>query len=81
MSNLAAKFPTEAAREILTKAVRPVLADDWGLDEQAITAFVDVYIAVMGRYGHPVDALRDMLRQIELNLADEDFMDDEGAAR
>jgi hypothetical protein len=68
MSNLAAKFPTEAAREILTKAVRPVAAD-WGLDEQAMTALVDVLVA-LSRHDYSLQSLTEMLLQIEMNLDD-----------
>jgi hypothetical protein len=68
---LTAMFPIEAAREILTKAVRPVFAD-WGLDEQAMTALVDVLIALL-RHDYNFDALRDMLLQIEMNLDDDEF--------
>ena len=77
---LTAKFPTEAAREILTKAVRPVLTD-WNLGEETTTALVDVLLELSRHNYSGIDALRDMLRGIELNLDDEDFMDDEGAAR
>jgi hypothetical protein len=71
MSELSAKFPTEAAREILTKAVRPVLAD-WRLSEQAITALVDVLLELSRHDYSGIDALRDMLREIELNLDDDE---------
>ena len=74
MTNLTAKFPIEAARELLTKAVRPVLAD-WGLGEQAITALVDVLLELSRHDYSGIDALRDMLVQIELNLNDDEFMD------
>ena len=66
---LTAKFPTEAAGEILTKAVRSVLAD-WGLGEQATTALVDVLIALL-RHDYSFQALHDMLVQVEMNLDDE----------
>jgi hypothetical protein len=74
MSDLTAKFPTEAAREILTKAVRPVFAD-WGLGEQATTALVDVLLELSRHDYSGIDALRDMLREIELNFDGDEFMD------
>jgi hypothetical protein len=52
----------------MARAVRPV-ADDWGLDEQATNALVDVLVA-LSRKGYNLDALSDMLVQIELNLND-----------
>jgi hypothetical protein len=58
----------QGAREVLTEAVRPVLAD-WGLDEQATNALVDVLVALL-RKGYNLDALRDILLQIEMNLDD-----------
>jgi hypothetical protein len=58
-----------AAREILTTAVRPVTAD-WGLDEQATTALVDVLMA-LSRHDYSLQSLQDMLVQIEMNLDDE----------
>jgi hypothetical protein len=64
------KLDDQAAREVLEPAVRPV-ADDWGLDEQATTALVDVLIALF-REGYSIGSLQDMLVQIEMNLDDED---------
>ena len=53
---------------------------DWGLDEQATTALVDVFLALLRHDYHGIDALREMLLQIEMNLDDDEFMNDEGAA-
>jgi hypothetical protein len=60
----------EAAREILIKAVRPV-ATHWGLDEQATAALVDVLVALSRHDYSGIEALREMLVQIEMNLDDE----------
>jgi hypothetical protein len=68
---ISAIFPPEAAREILTKAVRPVFAN-WGLDEQTTIALVDVLLALLRKDYSGIDALRDMLVEIEMNLNDDD---------
>jgi hypothetical protein len=43
---------------------------DWGLDEQATTALVDVLMA-LSRHDYSLQSLQDMLVQIEMNLDDE----------
>jgi hypothetical protein len=60
----------EGAREVLANAVRPVLVD-WGFDEQTVKALVDVFVAIL-RNGYNLQALEEMLVQIELNLDDLD---------
>jgi hypothetical protein len=65
------KLDDQAAREVLGPAVRPVLAD-WGLDEKATTALVDVLVALV-RADYSIGALQDMLVQIKLNLEDDDI--------
>jgi hypothetical protein len=64
------KLDDQAAREVLMPAVRPVLAD-WGLDEQAMTALVDVLVALF-RADYGIESLKEMLVQIEMNLDDDD---------
>lgn len=59
----------EVSREILTKIVRPVV-DDWSLGEQGVTAFVDLLSVLFG-HGYSLEALKEMLVHIELNLDDE----------
>jgi hypothetical protein len=59
----------EAARELFTRAVRPVLTD-WGLDE-VTPALVDVLLA-LSRHDYNLDALREMLVRIEMNMDGEE---------
>jgi hypothetical protein len=63
------KLDDQAAREVLGPAVRPVAAN-WGFDEQATTALIDVLVALF-REDYSIGSLQEMLVQIGMNLDDE----------
>jgi hypothetical protein len=69
MSETIIKLDEQAAREVLGPAVRPVAAN-WGLNEQATTALIDVLVALF-RQDYSIGSLQEMLVQIEMNLDDE----------